>query len=520
MPGSPRFRILVIVSSPPSGVEYGLRRIVIVSGIMIAALLQAVDGTIVNVALPTIQGNLGASSDEATWVITAYLIANVIMIPLTPWLSDRLGRKTYFLLSIFGFTTASLLCASAPSIDMLILYRFVQGAFGAGCFVVSNTILTDTFAPEEFGLAQSLFTLGVSVGGPLGLILGGALTDNLSWRWVFNINLPLGLISGLVLLAFLRNTEGPKKLPIDTAGIVLLALGIAGVEFFFAEGERWYWLADPNIRVAAMLGALGLTAFALWELYGTKRPIFDLRVLRFRALFVGLPLAFALAIAYFTPMLFLPQYAQDVLGFTPTDSGMLLAIRAVPAAFAVPLAGSLVASGRIDVRVMLAVGFALMGISGIVEGLQMTPLTGFWTMSWALVLNGVANGMVFSPVYIAILCAVPPTEIPKANAAINIMFQFGGTIAAAMVVTGLDRREAFHYAVLGDAMTLHAPAVARAATSMDPGTLYGIITAQAAALSFADLSIGVGVVSLIAAPIALILGRRNPDAEGIHVAAI
>jgi DHA2 family multidrug resistance protein len=160
-----------------------------------------------------------------------------------------------------------------------------------------------------------------------------------------------------------------------------------------------------------------------------------------------------------------------------------------------------------------------MGVSGIVEGIQMTPLTGFWTMSWALVLNGVANGMVFSPVYIAILSAVPATEIPKANAAINVMFQFGGTIAAAMVVTGLDRREAFHYAVLGSEVTRHAPAVARTASTLDAGSLYAMITAQATALSFADLSIAVGVVSL-AAPIALILGRPNPSSETIHVAVV
>ena len=442
------------------------------------------------------------------------------MIPLTPWLSDRLGREDLF--SHLGLRLHRGLAAlRVGAVDLDARHvPFRPRRVRRGCFVVSNTILTDTFAPEEFGLAQSLFTLGVSVGGPLGLVLGGALTDNLSWRWVFNLNLPLGLISGFVLLAFLRSTDGPKKLPIDAAGIVLFALGVAGFEFFFAEGERWYWLDDPTVRTAALIGALSLGAFALWELYGTKRPIFDLRVLRFRALYVGLPLAFALAIAYFTPMLFLPQYAQDVLGFTPTDSGLLLAIRAIPAALAVPLAGSFVASGRIDVRVMLALGFALMGISGIVAGLQITPLTGFWTMTWALVVNGVANGMVFSPVYIAILGAVPPVEIPKANAAINIMFQFGGTIAAAMVVTGLDRREAFHYAVLGSALTPHAPAVARAAATLSPATLYEMITAQAAALSFADLSIAVGVVSLIAAPIALVLGRRNPDAETIHVAAL
>ena len=219
-------------------VEFGRRRVLIIVGIMMAALLQTLDATIVNVALPTIEGNIGASIDDGTWIITGYIISNVIAIPLAPYLLQVLGRRQYYALSIIGFTVASFLCGTATSLPTLVFYRVIQGAFGGGLIATSQIILRDTFGREKIGASSALFAIALTVGPALGPTLGGILTDSFSWPWVFEINLVPGAIAAVIILTMLRNPAEPKKLPLDTIGIGLLALGLGSLQFVLDEGER------------------------------------------------------------------------------------------------------------------------------------------------------------------------------------------------------------------------------------------------------------------------------------------
>ncbi|MGB6986196.1 MAG: MFS transporter, partial [Candidatus Aquilonibacter sp.] len=221
--------------------EIGLRRVLIVAGVMAAALMQTLDSTITNVALPTIQGNLGASQEEGTWIVTAYVIAAIVVIPLTPWLQGRFGRKNYFVASIAGFTIASVVCGSSDSLTMLVMARFVQGAFGGGLLATAQSILRDTFPPKQLGLSQGIFALGAIMGPALGPPLGGVLVDNYSWNWVFDINIAPGLFSAIVLGLFLRDPEPGRASQVDFVGLLLLAAGLGSLQYVLTEGEPHYW---------------------------------------------------------------------------------------------------------------------------------------------------------------------------------------------------------------------------------------------------------------------------------------
>src|ERR1700734_1745724 len=225
-------------------VEYGARRYIVVAGVMLAALLQTIDLTIVNVALPTIQGNLGATVDEATWVLTAYVIANVVVIPMTPWLQLRFGRKNYFLASIAGFTLTSLLCGMATSLLALILFRVLQGAFGGGLLATAQVVLRDTFGPEQLGLSQSIFALGTVLGPSVGPTLGGILVDNLSWPWIFDVNLVPGIVAFVLLLRCMRDNGKPRPARVDAVGVGLLIVAVSCLQYVLDQGQRDDWFSD------------------------------------------------------------------------------------------------------------------------------------------------------------------------------------------------------------------------------------------------------------------------------------
>jgi DHA2 family multidrug resistance protein len=301
--------------------------------------MQTLDSTIINVALPYIQGNLGATIDQATWVATGFIVANVIVIPLTPWLSRRLGRRRYFALSIVGFTVASVACGLAPSLGLLIIARVVQGAFGGGLLAVAQPILIDTFPHDQLGTSQGIFTIGAVFGPALGPALGGILTDNLDWRWVFFINVPFGILALTLVLLYLRDPQDAQYVPGDFFGIVFLAVGVGGVQYVLDEGERSDWFSDPGIVAAAIAGLAGYIGFVIWELFGTRTPIVKLSVFRNRSVAVGSAIAIVLGVPLFGATLILPQYVSGLLGFTATLSGTLILVRAVPIALVTPLAG-------------------------------------------------------------------------------------------------------------------------------------------------------------------------------------
>jgi MFS transporter, DHA2 family, multidrug resistance protein len=492
-------------------VEYGSRRLLIVAGVMLASLLGRIDGTIVNVALPTIQGNLGASFDEVTWVIIGYLMANVVVIPLTPWLAKRFGRRETFVAAIVGFTALSLLCATATSVQELVLFRILQGAFAGGIDSTANTVLTSAFPPAKIGLAQSIFTLSAATAPPIGLLLGGILTDNLSWQWCFLINVPLGAAAAVLLIAMLQNSDAgspARERPrIDAIGVALLAAGPSLLVYFLSEGDRYGWFEDANLAIACVAGVMATIAFVLWELYGTSAPIVDLRIFKFRRVAIGSILAVGNAFVYLSTMVFLPQYAQAVLGYTPTQSGVLVLMRTLLTTIFVPIAGSL--ASRIDVRLLIGGGFLGMAIGGYWQSQVMTPGTDFSALILPLMIAGVGNAFTFSPLFVAIIGGVPHSERPKAAAITSVTIQLGGALATAVLISALHVRTAFHQSVLSSSMTLNHIAVVEYVHRFGATALNTLVEGQSAAFAYADVAFMIAIVAVLTAPIAALLGARD-----------
>ncbi|GAC1444476.1 MAG: DHA2 family efflux MFS transporter permease subunit [Vulcanimicrobiaceae bacterium] len=492
--------------------ERGTRRVLIVTGVMLAALLQTLDGTIVNVALPTIQGNLGASIDEATWVVTAYIIAAVIVIPIAPWLMNRFGRKQYFLTSIAGFTLASLACGLATSIEELIVFRVVQGLFGGGLLATSQAILRDTFPPKQLSLSQAIYTIGVVVGPSSGPTIGGLLTDNVSWRWVFDVNVVPGVIAIALLVPLLRNPSRQKVTGFDAIGLALLAIGLGSLQYVLDEGERNGWFADGAIVGLTLAAASGLVAFVVWELKGTANPIVDLRVLSRRGVAVGCAVAIVNACVVFGQLFLMPQWLTGVLGFTATQDGLLLAVRAIPVMLLTIPVGALVSSGKIDPRILIALGLAIAGSGVVGLGLVTTTTTEFATLVPYLVATGCGISLVFTPLLVAVLGSVSPADSPKAGAFVGLALNLGGSVSSASLVTLLDQRESFHSTVMGAATTLANPTVARAIAHGGIARVSSAVLRESANASYADTFYAIGAVAIVLSVLAFALPARSRPA--------
>ena len=489
-------------------IEYGGRRTLIVIGIMMAALLQTLDATIVNVALPTIEGNVGASIDDGIWIVTGYIISNVIAIPLAPYFLQRFGRRQYFATCIIGFTVASFLCGSAHTLSELVFYRIVQGAFGGGLISTSQIILRETFPPSKVGTSAALFAIALTAGPALGPTLGGILTDNLSWQWVFYINLVPGTIAAVIVLTMLRNPPAPRTLPFDAPGLALLAIALGSMQYVLDEGERRDWFSDGGIVLFTTTFVVGLAGFIAWELYGSKNPIVDLRVFRYRTVRAGTVLAIMMGMIIFGPVVMLPQYVQNILGFTSTGSGLLLLMRAAPVILLTPLVAR--AATRLDARILLGAGFTISGLSFYLISQRMTPGSDFDAFVGVLAFSGIGQSMLLVPLLVGVLGSVQLPDMPKVSSFISLSVQLGGSIASTMLVTVLDRRTYFHSDVYRSAITLSNPYLND--PTHRPGTLAGLarlVSLQATNAGFADAIFALVPVAFVAVAIALTLRKAN-----------
>lgn len=495
-------------SKPPDSlVEYGTRRVLVVAGVMLAALLQTVDATIVNVALPTIQGNLGATVDEATWVVTAYVIANVVVIPLTPWLQTRFGRKNYFIVSILGFTAASMLCGMATSLQMLILFRIVQGAFGGGLLPTAQVILRETYPPELIGTSQSIFTLGAILGPSIGPTLGGIITDNLSWQWVFDINLVPGILAALLLALYLRGNTS-RKSSVDVPGIALLTITIGALQYVLDQGQLEDWFSSGTITAFTLISVITAALFVWWELR-TPMPIVDLRILRRVQVATASVLGATIAVIIYGALLLLPQFTVNVLGFTETLAGVLIGMRALPILLLTIPVGRIVNSGKIDVRFLIGSGLIVASIASIWLSREVTSDSVLLSLALPLALMGFGIAFVFSPLLVAVLRAVPPQDAPKAASFVTLFTQLGGSIATASLVTFTERREDFHQSLLAAGATLQDNAVQTFLRTHPLAELYRTIATQATVLSYADAFLIMGVIGVVMSPLVFFLGRKG-----------
>ena len=500
----------------------------------LGAILEVIDTSIVNVALTDIQASLGATISEVGWVVTGYSIANVILIPLTAWLGDYFGRKSYFIFSLVGFTIASVMCGLSFNLPMLIISRILQGLCGGGLLAKAQAILFETFPPEEQGIAQSVFGVGVIAGPAIGPTLGGYLTDSLGWRWIFFINIPFGILAVVMAWIFLPKDSkdlGKQHRAVDCLGIALLAISVGSLQTVLEEGERDDWFDSSFITTLAVVGLIGLGLF-IWHEITTKNPAVDLRVLRHRSLAAGSVYSGILGMGLYGALFAVPIFAQSVLQFTATQTGLLLAPGAIASAIVMVLLGKL--SSKIDARLLIAAG--AVGTALVMFQLSnITPQTGTDDLFWPLVERGAVTVLMFLPLSLATLGSLPKQDVSAGSGFYNLTRQLGGSVGIALLTTLLDRREAFHRAVLVENVSLYNLETnqrldlftgAFQSRGMDATTAHQqalaaidqLVNTQAAVLSFADIFRVVGVAFLCSLPLLLFLGKGGAgrSAPAVH----
>jgi MFS transporter, DHA2 family, multidrug resistance protein len=490
-------------------VEYGFRRIVIVVAVMLAALLETLDSTIVNVSLPTIEGNIGASIDEGIWIVTGYIISNVVAIPLNPFLTRMFGRRAYFAGCIVGFTAASFLCSTAGALGPLVAFRVLQGAFGGGLIATSQVVMRETFPPESIGISSALFAMALILGPAFGPLAGGYLTDNFSWQWIFDVNLLPGTFAAIVIFALLRNPVPPQRQKIDWTGVGLLALGLGSMQVLLDNGERNDWFADPHMQLAGALAVVALAAFAWWQWSGTKNPAVDLHVLRFRSVWTGALLALSFGALIFAPAIITPLYSSLILGYPAFDSGLLLMTRALPVVVLTPVFATMAERGA-PVRYMLGSGFVLSAVSLYWLSTQMTPSTEFGSLGVALFVSGIGQSLILVPLIVGILSTTPAALNGKISPIITLCVQLGGSIASAVSIAIFDRRTSFHADAIGGAITLqHVTLSGLAQTRAALSRLSDLVAQQASTLGFADTIFLVALLAGLVVPLALAFPRKG-----------
>jgi DHA2 family multidrug resistance protein len=411
-------------------------RYLIAFAVTLASVLELVDTSIVNVAIPHMMGNLGATLDEVAWVSTGYIVANVIVLPLTSWLSDRFGRRHYYTASILLFTLASFFCGAARSLEGLVLWRVIQGIGGGALISTAQAILFDVFPLRERGTAMAIFGMGVMVGPTLGPTLGGWITDNYSWPWIFYINVPLGILAAVLTW---RSVPEPahlvRRTGVDWLGLALLIVGIGALQILLERGESKDWFESREIVVEAVAAAVGLVLF-IWHEMRTAHPIVNLRILRNRQLAGGVAFAVILGFALYSSVFALPVFLQNLLGYSAWDTGRVILPGAIAAAFTMALMGRL--SSRFDARLLVTIG-VLLFLWSMWLHYHFTTAIGMHDLLWPMVLRGVGLGFIFVPLTGAAVADLRPDQLAQGTGLFNLSRQLGGSFGIAVTATLLSR---------------------------------------------------------------------------------
>src|SRR5689334_13091678 len=441
-------------------IEYGARRVIITITAIVCALLEIVDTTIVNVALNDMKGNLGTTMTEVGWVVTAYAIGNVIIVPMTSWLSQQFGRRNYFAFSIMLFTVFSFLCGNATSIWELVAFRFLQGCGGGALLVTSQTIITESYAPEKRGMAQASYGLGVIVGPTLGPPLGGYIVDNFTWPYIFYINIPLGVIATLLTLAFIRSPKYGEKSSasdVDWLGIALLALGVGSLQFVLERGQEEDWFNSIWIVTFTVTAVFGFFFF-IWRELTFRNPIVELRVLGNGNLRIGTIMSFILGFGLYGSTYIIPLYTQATLGWTATQSGMLMVPATLTTAFMMPIIGQMLQRG-VKQQYMVAAGMLLFFIYSYWGYKILTPDTSKDAFFWMLIVRGLGMGLLFMPITTLALSTLKGRQIGQGAAFTGMMRQLGGSFGIACITVFMTRRQDLHRTNLVSKLNTDDPGV-------------------------------------------------------------
>jgi DHA2 family multidrug resistance protein len=501
--------------------------------VALAAFMEVLDTSIANVALPYMAGNLGASNDQSTWVLTSYLVSNAIILPISGWLASALGRKRFFMSCLSVFTVSSLLCGIAPSLGFLLLFRVLQGAGGGGLQPMAQAILADTFPPQQRGLAFALYGITAIMAPTIGPTLGGWITFNYSWRWIFFINLPVGIITWLLVRRFVEDPPYLAKLKaagvkLDYIGIALLALGIGALQILLDKGQEDDWFGSRFITSLVITAAVCLISLVIWEWY-QKAPIIDVRMFK-NFNFAGSSLMmFMLGILLFSSLVLMPQFLQTLLGYTSELAGLALSAGGLVLLFEMPVMGQL--TTKIQARRLIAFGWLALSIAMLYSTRRIDLQISFSAATWLRIVQVIGLGFLFVPITLAAYIGIAPEKNNAVAGIINFMRNMGSSVGTSLVTTLIARRSQFHQARLVGNARVDNPNFMNSANGLAQhlatagvgkheaqitayASIYQGLQAQAASLAYIDTFKVLAVAAGIMFFLSFVLKKNDPGGGG------
>jgi MFS transporter, DHA2 family, multidrug resistance protein len=529
-----------VQTSPPAPPASMTNPWIVAPTVGLAAFMEVLDISIANVALQHIAGNLSATQDQATWVLTSYLAANAIVLPMSGWLAATIGRKRYFLGCIVGFSITSLICGLAPNLELLILARALQGATGGGLQPNAQAILADAFPPAKRGQAFAAFGIAVIVAPVVGPTVGGWITDSFSWRWVFLLNVPIGVAVSLIATRVIadppervaaRRARLAGGIRFDYVGFALLVVGMCSLQVTLDKGQQYDWWGSSFIVYASIAAVASLIAFVVWELVN-REPVVDLRLIAHPNFSIGCLLMFMLGFILNSSTVLLPQFVQTLMGYTATDAGLVLSPGGLAVLFMMPVVGNLVS--RVDARWLVAFGLTSVAL-GLFYMTRFDLDVDYNTLAWGRVYQSVGLGFLFIPINTIAFLGIPPVKNNDASALINMMRNLGGSFGISLATTLLARRQQYHQSVLTEhvgsygggyndaVLAMQQTFLARTADAADAlhqaqAVIYNTVQRQAAALSYIDAFWALAWLFTALVPLVFLMqkatpGRASPSAH-------
>ena len=522
----------------PSTIEYGFRRAIITITVIACSLLELIDTSIVNVATTQLMGNLGATLSEISWVIAAYGIANVIIVPMSSWFSIRLGRRNYFGGSVILFTIASVLCGNATNIWELVFFRFIQGIGGGALLATSQTILTEIYPPQDRGKASAMYGIGVIMGPTLGPLMGGYIVDNFDWPMIFYVNLPIGIVAAFLSFTFIRDIsyvpEYMRKQKVDWLGMFLLILGVGLLQLVLEKGGEENWFESTYITVSTIIAAICVVGFVVWELR-VENPVVDLHILFKGNVGIGTVLSFVLGFGLLSSVFIYPVFVQRFLGFTAFQTGLSLLPGALISGFMMPPIGIALSKG-VKPKFLIPFGLGLFALFTFVMSQIITPQTGESSFFFPLILRGVGLSLLFVPLTTMTLAGLQGKDIGSAAGLTGMIRQLGGSFGVAICSTFITHMTQTHRADMIQHISLYDVATRdriqqltmglaskagsiTTATQQAYGALELTVFRQATVLTYIDIFMYLGVFFIAVIPLVFFAkDLKLPSAEDANSA--
>jgi len=505
--------------------------------VALAAFMEVLDTSIANVALPYMAGNLGASNDQSTWVLTSYLVSNAIILPISGWLAGAWGRKRFFMGCLGIFTVSSLLCGIAPSLGFLLIFRVLQGAGGGGLQPMAQAILADSFPPQQRGLAFALYGITAILAPTIGPTLGGWITFNYSWRWIFFINLPVGVVTWFLLRRFVEDPPYLKRLrgagvKLDYVGIALLILGIGALQVLLDKGQEDDWFGSSFITTMVVLATVCLISLVIWESL-QKAPIIDVRMFKNFNFASSSLMMFTLGILLFSSLVLMPQFLQTLLGYTSELAGLALSAGGLVLLLEMPLIGQM--TTKFQARYMVAFGWLALSVAMYYSTKRIDLQISFSAAVWLRIAQVIGLGFLFVPITLAAYIGISPEKNNSVAGIINFMRNMGSSVGTSFVTTSIARRSQFHHARLVDKTGVDNPSFLNSANDLTQhlanqgvgkheaqiqayARIYQSLQAQAASLAYIDTFMILAVGAAIMFCLAFLLKKNNPGAGAAMIA--